>query len=67
MAGRFTFYTDKEDRMADNESDILEVVDEFVDFLDVSRVESEAERLSIQPGDLLDRIVVEARARLAID
>ena len=47
-----------------SETDISEVVDEFVDSLDTALLEREAERLDIQPTALLDRIMVEARARL---
>lgn len=46
------------------EADRSEVVDEFVDTLNVVSIEDEAERLELKPLDLLDRIVNEARARL---
>jgi hypothetical protein len=45
------------------ENDIEEVVDEFVDALDVPHLESEAERLGITRDDLLARIMNEAKAR----
>lgn len=47
-----------------SEQDILEVVDEFVDNLDPSRLESEAERLGITVEVLLERIVNEAKVRI---
>lgn len=46
------------------EDDIVEVVDEFADALDPSRVEREAERLGLTVAELLDRIVTEVKARL---
>ena len=46
------------------ESDRAEVTDEFVDLMDPVRLEREADRLDLEPLALLDRIMVEMRARL---
>lgn len=51
--------------MSQNQQDVLEVVDEFVDNLDPSRLESEADRLGLTVEALIDRIAVEAKARCA--
>lgn len=48
------------------EQDRAEVTDEFVDTLDPVRIENEADRLNMEPLALLDRIMVEARARLDV-
>lgn len=50
--------------MSNNEQDISEVVDEFVDELDPTRVEREVERLGLSTEELFDRIVVETKTRL---
>lgn len=50
--------------MAELTQDQLEVVDEFVDNLDPSRIEDEAERLGMSPDALLDAIIKEARTRI---
>jgi uncharacterized protein YidB (DUF937 family) len=48
-----------------NENDIVNAVDEIVDNLDPDDVEREARRLGISTDELLDRITVEIKARLA--
>jgi hypothetical protein len=47
-----------------SENDIVEVVDEIVDDMDPTRVESEAERLGITTDNLIDRCVHEMKSRL---
>lgn len=47
-----------------SEQDISEVVDEFVDTLNVSRIEDEADRLEITSQGLIDRIANEAKMRV---
>lgn len=47
-----------------SENDIVEVVDEIVDDIDPPNIKREAERLGISTDELLDRIVVEVKARL---
>lgn len=47
-----------------NENEITEVVDEIVDDMDPSRIESEAERLGLKAEDLLARVFAEARERV---
>ena len=45
-------------------ADEVEVVDEFVYALNTPRLEAEAERLGLTAEQLLDRIVIEAKARI---
>ena len=54
--------TEQEDRQ--RHQDIVDVTDEFVDNLDVTRIVDEAERLGLDADELLHRVMVEARARL---
>lgn len=47
-----------------SDQDIAEVIDEFVDDLNISRLHNEAERLDISIEDLLIRILNEAKERI---
>lgn len=49
----------------DIEDDTSEVVDEIADDLNTERIQREAQRLGISEEELLDRVVVEAKARLS--
>jgi len=46
------------------DDDIVEVVDEIVDDIDPTRIESEAKRLNITVDVLMTRVIAELSARL---
>lgn len=48
-----------------DEDDIVEVVDEIADEVNPDRIDREARRLGISTDELLDRVVVEIKARLS--